>query len=136
VRILRQPRSRPSTVASKRCDIITVQALVIRLIIFCRLRRENDTKKCIQRNVILTADNVCKLTYDKSSINFKLNELNYLLAHIATFENQLSRYSVAQNDVILYVTNALDSDVYVEPRLYASTYVLYDVLYDELEAII
>jgi hypothetical protein len=78
---------------------------------------------------------VCKLTYDKSSINLKLNKLNYLLAHIATFENQLSRYSFAQNYVILYVTNALESDVYVEPRLYASTYVLYDVLYDELKAI-
>jgi len=80
-------------------------------------------------------NNVCKLTYDQNSITFKLNELNYLLAHIATFENQLSRYSIAQNDVILYVINALDSDVYVEPRPHASTYVLYDVLYDELKAV-
>ena len=75
------------------------------------------------------------LTYDKHSINFKLNELNYLLANIAVLENQLSRYSIEQNYVILYITNALGSDVYVEPGHDDSTYVLYDVLYDEVKTI-
>jgi hypothetical protein len=72
-----------------------------------------------------------KLTYDKHSIHFKLNELNYLLANIAIHENHLSRYSIAQNDVISYATNAIGSDIYLQPRHDASTYVLYAVLYDE-----
>ena len=62
-----------------------------------------------------------------------MNELNYLLANIAVFENQLSSYTIAQNDVILYVTNALVSDAYVEPRHDVRTYVLCDLLYDELK---
>ena len=56
-----------------------------------------------------------KLTYNKHSINFKLNELNYLLANIATLGNQLSGYSIAQNDVISYVTNAIGSELYLQP---------------------
>ena len=53
--------------------------------------------------------------------------MNYLLAHIATFENQLSRYSFVQNDVILYVTNALESDGMWNPSstpvyMYCMTY--------------
>jgi len=35
--------------------------------------------------------------------------------------------------VILYVTNALVSDAYVEPRHDVRTYVLCDLLYDELK---
>jgi hypothetical protein len=89
----------------------------------------------IQRDVIslqtVGNKNVCSLTFHKQS----LNELNCLLINIAKLEDQLSRYCIAQNDVILYVTNALGSDVYVEPRFDASTFVLYDVLNDELKSI-
>jgi hypothetical protein len=66
-------------------------------------------------------DNVAKLTYNKHSISFKLTELNYLLAAITTFENQLARYTVAQNDVMSYVTTALGAQQYVRPRPDAST---------------
>ena len=52
-----------------------------------------------------------------------MNELNYLLANIALLENQLSRYSIAQNDVISYVTNAIGSELYLQPRHDASSYV-------------
>jgi len=43
----------------------------------------------------------------------------------------MTRYSTAQNDVISYVTNAIGSNLYLQPRHDASTYVLYAVLYDE-----
>lgn len=83
----------------------------------------------------LGKNSVCKLTYDKKYFNFKLNELNYLLAIITVIENQLPRYSIAKNDVIFYATNVLGSDKYVQIRHEASTFVLYDVLYDELKTI-
>jgi len=77
-------------------------------------------------------DNVAKLAYNKHSISFKSSELNYLLAAITIFEKQLARYSIAQNDVMTYVTTALGSQVYVQSRHDATTYVLFDVLFDEL----
>jgi hypothetical protein len=71
--------------------------------------------------------NVAKLTYDKHSTIFKLSELNYLLTAITILENQLARYYIAQNDVMTYVTTALGSQVYVQPRPGATTYVVFEV---------
>jgi hypothetical protein len=73
-------------------------------------------------------DSVTKLTYDEYSIGVKLTELNYVVATITMLENQLARYSISQPDVLTYFTSALVSDVYVQPRPDASTYVLFDVL--------
>jgi hypothetical protein len=78
---------------------------------------------------------VCKVIVGKCSINFKLNELNYLLTIIATLEDQLSRYSIAQNDVIVYVSGAWGFDVYVQLRHETNTLVLYDVLFNEVNSI-
>lgn len=62
---------------------------------------------CLQTGGGGGKDNAAKLTYHKHSISFKLTELNYLLAAITTIENQLARYTAAQNDVMSYVTTAL-----------------------------
>jgi hypothetical protein len=86
----------------------------------------------VQIDVISTADrrwkknnNACKLTYNKCCINFKLDELNYLLLNIAELEDQLSRYSIEQNDVLLYVAITLVADVYGQPRSLLLKYILY-----------
>ena len=73
------------------------------------------------------------MPYDKHSISLKLNELNYLLATIAVLENELARYILAQHDVITYVTAATGTNVFIQRRPEASTYILYDQLYDEIK---
>lgn len=80
-------------------------------------------------------DNIAKVIYDKQSTSFKLTELNYLLSTIALLENQLARYSFGQHDVMTYVTNALGSDVFVQPSPDSSTFILYDQLFDYLKVI-
>ena len=80
-------------------------------------------------------DNIAKVIYDKQSISFKLTKLNYLLSMIAILENQLARYSFGQHDVMTYITNALGSDVFVQPLPDSSTFLLYDQLFDYLKVI-
>jgi hypothetical protein len=63
-----------------------------------------------------------------------LTELNYLLAAISAIENELARYAAAQNGVMRYVTTVLGAQHNVQPRPDASTYILFDVLFDELSA--
>jgi len=75
-------------------------------------------------------DNVAKITYGEDSISFNWSELNYLLATLAVLENQLARYNctVVQFDVMTHITCALGSEVCVQPRPDASTYLLYGYL--------
>jgi hypothetical protein len=77
-------------------------------------------------------DHAARLTYDKHSINFKFRELNYLLAAIIVIENQLARYSIAQNGIMTCVTTLLGPQVHIQFRPDAATYILLDVLFDEL----
>jgi hypothetical protein len=80
-------------------------------------------------------DDCAKLSFDKSAITPKMNELNYLLLNIGTIESQLARYSPARRDVIDYVnlTTATNSDTFVQPKDGACSYVLYDILFEELK---
>ena len=61
-----------------------------------------------------------------------MSELNNQLAAITLLEIQLTRYVIAQNYVMTYVTTALGLQVYVQPRVDATSYVLFDILFDLL----
>ena len=79
-------------------------------------------------------DDCAKLSFDGSAITLKMAELNYLLLNMGTIESQLARYTQAR-DVIEYVnlTNTTNADTFVQPKNGACNFVLYDILFEDLQ---
>jgi len=79
---------------------------------------------------------VARVSVGKQYIFFKLHELRYLSYIFFMIHNQLIRYSQSLPDVLTYVTLALNSNTYVEPRLDANKDILYYQLFKELKSIV
>lgn len=114
-----------------------VYTLTVHLPKLCENMRNKEPYKCHELLFKLQTcgDDCAKLSFDGSAITLKMAELNYLLLNMGTIESQLARYSLAHNDVIEYVnlTNATNADTFVQPKNGACNFVLYDILFEELQ---
>ena len=81
------------------------------------------------------ANRVARLTIGNQTVNLKLNEVRYLLGMFHIIRDQLDLFLHAQNDLMMYVTNALSSVVYVQPTSNLTHITNFVQLFEELKAV-
>ena len=67
-------------------------------------------------------------------MELSLEEVNYLFSNMVFLQNQLARYELSVTGLKDYITSVKGSKTFIEPRADASPYILYDVLYGELQS--
>jgi len=78
---------------------------------------------------------VAKLTIHTQTINLKLHEVRYLMGMFHIMRDQLDLFLHAQTDLMMYVTNALSSVVYVQPTSNLTHILNFAQLFEELKAV-
>ena len=67
-------------------------------------------------------------------MELSLEEVNYLFSNMVFLQNQLARYELSVTGLKDYIISVKGSKPFIDPQRDASSYILYDVLYDELQS--
>ena len=70
------------------------------------------------------------IALDRTSVNLKIPEIEYLLLNPTVLYNQLARYWMAEPDVTEYVQSVTGATAFVPPKDSACLIVQYDLLFD------
>ena len=101
----------------------------------CEHLCRNKPYKCSELGFQLLINNhKARVKLNKKSIDLSLEEVNYLFSNIVFLQNQLARYELSVTGLKDYITSVKGSKTFIEPQPDASPYIMYDVLYDELQS--
>jgi hypothetical protein len=81
-----------------------------------------------------TRNNDAKFTMGDQRIQFKAADLRFLKDMFYAVQNQLTYYTIALPDLMVYVNQAIGSTEFVNPTGNMSPYFSYPQLYEELKA--
>jgi hypothetical protein len=73
-----------------------------------------------------------RIALNRTSVNLKLPEVEYLLLNLTALEYQLARYCLAETDVTDYVQSATGATTYVPPKDFECLFVQYELLFDKI----
>ena len=111
-----------------------VRTLALHLPNMCEHLARGERYRCNEMpfRMQTLVDTLAKIALDRTSVNLRLPELEYLLLNLPIPANHLARYRLTESDVSEHVQSATGAKAFMPNSENACLFVQHDVLFEEI----